>query len=60
MVRHRNIRNLIAHYTNPLHLMGGIILMAYSSRNPRRRRILLRLVRGYDLLYRQFTRYPCK
>ena len=60
MSRHGNIRNLIAHYINPLHLMSGIIVMAYQSRNPRCRTMLMGLVRGYDILYKQFTRHPCK
>ena len=56
MTVHGSLKNLIAHYTNPLHLLGGVIMTAYASKNPYRKAILLGMVRTYDLMYRQVLR----
>ncbi len=56
MTVHGSLKNLIAHYSNPLHLFGGVIMIAYASKNPYRKAILLGMVRTYDAVYRRVLR----
>ena len=53
MTVHGSLRNLIAHYSNPLHLLGCVITMAYASKNPYLKATLLGMVRTYDAMYRR-------
>lgn len=58
--RYGSLKNLVAHYTNPLHLLGRVIMLAYGNNSHYCRTILLRMVNAYDAMYRRVFKIESK
>ncbi len=50
--RHRDTKDLIAHYMSPLHLFSPLIKYSCKTRSPKLKKVLRSVVWGYDKIYK--------